>query len=287
MAPRKPFVKAGNAILPAGRRTGMTSRARRDSVCARSSNSGYHMWLPACFVPTARESISTTVVVILFGLGFFAGVAQAQAPAPPPGDAAKAMVGTWEISNAARDRTCPLAFSLDAAGSGYRADLDAGCGTAFPSLKDVGVWAIGSGDSVRLFDSKGALVLDFTEVESQMYEAERRGEGLYFMRTQAAIKAATVSAEQVFGEWTLLQEFEKPLCKLTLSNVAAGSESYQIAVKPGCTAAIAGLGLSTWRLESDELLLVGRGGTWRFSESDAKTWERIPPSTDPMLLMRQ
>ena len=82
------------------------------------------------------------------------------------------MVGTWEISNAARDRTCPLAFSLEAAGNGFKVALDPGCGTAFPQLKDVGAWTIGPSDSVRLFDSKGALVLDFTEVESQMYEAE-------------------------------------------------------------------------------------------------------------------
>ena len=120
-----------------------------------------------------------------------------------------------------------------------------------------------------------------------MYEAERKGEGLFFMRTQAAIKAATVSAEQLFGEWTLLQEFEKPLCKLTLSGTAAGEGTYQHRRQAGLHRGHCGLGLTTWRLESDELLLVGRGGTWRFSESDATTWERIPPSTDPMLLMRQ
>jgi hypothetical protein len=223
--------------------------------------------------------------LIVLGLALFAGIAQAQAPAPS--EAAKAMVGGWEISNAARDRTCPLTFTLDAAGGGFKVELDAGCGAAFPPLKDVGVWGVGPKDSVRLFDSKGALVLDFTEVESQMYEAERKGEGLFFMRTLAAIKAATVSPEQVFGEWMLLQEFEKPLCRLTLSNAAVDNESYRISVKPGCAAAIAGLGLSSWRLEQDELLLIGRGGTWRFSESDSKTWERIPPSTDPLLLMRQ
>jgi hypothetical protein len=154
-------------------------------------------------------------------------------------------------------------------------------------LKDIGIWGIGPKDSVRLFDSKGVLVLDFTEVESQMYEAERRGEGLFFMRTLAAIKAATVSPEQVFGEWTLLQEFEKPLCKLTLSNAAVGGDSYKITVKPGCDASVAGLGLSTWRLDPDGLLLSGSGGSWRFSESDATSWERIPASTDPVVLMRQ
>ena len=119
-----------------------------------------------------------------------------------------------------------------------------------------------------------------------MYEAERKGEGLFFMRTQAAIKAATVSAEQMFGEWTLLQEADKPLCKLTLSNAANGDDTYKLVVKPGCTPPIADLGLATWRLEVNDLLLDGRGGTWRFSESDATIWERIPPSTDPMLMMR-
>lgn len=146
---------------------------------------------------------------------------------------------------------------------------------------------MGPKESVQLLDSKGAVILDFTEVESGMYEAERKGEGLFFMRTQAAIKAATVSPEQLFGDWTLLQEAEKPLCQLTLSNSSNGEDSYKIVVKPGCTAAVAGLGLATWRLEMNDLLLVGRGGTWRFSESDATVWERIPPSTDPMLLMRQ
>jgi hypothetical protein len=107
------------------------------------------------------------------------------------------------------------------------------------------------------------------------------------MRTQAAIKAATVRPEQVFGEWTLLKEFEKPLCKLTLSNASAGGESYKITVKPGCDASVADIELSTWRLDRDGLLLTGRGGSWRFSESDATTWERVPASTDPLVLVRQ
>ena len=40
---------------------------------------------------------------VLLMLGLVAGGANAQDPAPS--DAAKAMVGAWEISNAARDRT--------------------------------------------------------------------------------------------------------------------------------------------------------------------------------------
>ena len=224
-------------------------------------------------------------LIAVVPVGLAAAGARAQAPAPS--DAAKAMVGAWEISNAARDKTCPLTFKLDAGAGGYKLELDPGCGTAFPPLKDVMVWAMGPNDAVRLYDSKGTVILDFMEVESHMYEAERKGEGLYFMRTQEAIKAATVSPEQVFGEWILLKEMEKPLCKLTLSSAPAGGQAYKITVKSGCDASIAGLGLLTWRLDRDGLVLSGPGATWRFSESDATTWERIPPSADPMVLMRQ
>ena len=211
----------------------------------------------------------------------------AGAAAQAPSDAAKDMVGEWEISNAARDKTCPVTFKLEPATGGFKLDLDGVCGTAFPALKDVVVWAMGPNDEVRLLNSKGAVILDFMEVEAHMYEAERKGEGLFFMRTQDAIKAATVTPEQVFGEWILLKEFEKPLCRLTLSNASAGGESYKITVKPGCDPSVADVELSTWRLDSDGLLLTGRGGSWRFSESDATSWERIPASTDPLVLMRQ
>src|SRR6266498_4383937 len=204
------------------------------------------------------------LAVVAVALCVVGAAAQAQVPS----DAAKEMAGAWEISNAARDKTCPVTFKLEPGSGGFKLELDDACGTAFPSLKDLVVWTMGPNDTVRLLNSKGVVILDFMEVESHMYEAERKGEGLFFMRTQAAIKGATVTPEQVFGEWTLLKEFEKPLCNLTLSNASAGGESYKITVKPGCDASIAGLGLTTWRLNQAELVLSGRGGTWRFSESD-------------------
>jgi hypothetical protein len=62
-----------------------------------------------------------------------------------------------------------------------------------------------------------------------------------------------------------------------LSNASAGGENYRVTVKPGCAPAITGFGLTSWRLDSKELLLTGRGGTWRFSESGANIGERVPP----------
>ena len=234
-----------------------------------SSRVALPVWLPA--------------VVVTFALCSPRALAQA----PAPSEVAQAMVGAWEISNAARDKTCPVIFSLDVGERGFKLEPDAGCGTAFPSLKDIAAWAVGPKDAIRLLDSKGAVLLDFSEVESRMFEAERKGEGLFFMRTQDAVRAATVSPDQLFGDWTLLKEFEKPLCRITLSNASAGGESYKLVLKAGCDASITGFAPSTWRLQENELLLSGRAGTWRFAESDATTWERIPPSTDPLLMMKQ
>src|SRR5258708_800231 len=255
---------------PPARGRGMTRRARRDSVCPTAIRFG--------FPPMPARACLAVIALALSAVG-------AGAQAPAPSDAAKEMVGAWEISNAARDKTCPVTFKLDPGAGGFKLELDEACGTAFPSLKDVGVWTMGPNDEVRLLNSKGAVVLDFMEVESHMYEAERKGEGLFFMRTQAAIKAATVSPQQVFGEWTLFKEFEKPLCSLTLSSAAAGGGNYKNTVKPGCDTSVPHIRLFTWRVHSGGLLLSGRSLSLRFSASDATTVELIPATSAPPALL--
>jgi hypothetical protein len=226
-----------------------------------------------------------TGLLTLLALTMTASLAQGQ-PAPSVNEAAKAMVGAWELSNSDRDRRCLLTFSVDPAPGGFKLEFDPACGTALPPLKDVVVWGLGQNDILRLLDARGGAVYEFTEVESGLFEGERRGEGLFFLQTQAALKPDTRTAEEMFGDWRFLRELNKPLCTLTLSKDAGGAETYKLLVKPGCEATIAGLGFSTWRLDRDQLVLAGRGTTWRFTESDANTWERIPLSTDPLLLMR-
>jgi hypothetical protein len=201
-------------------------------------------------------------------------------------EAAQNMVGGWELSNADRDRRCALAFSVESAPGGYRIEVDATCATAFPTLSDVVAWGFGPKDMLRLIDGKGAAVLEFTEVENGMFESERGAEGLLFLQTQASLKVETRTTEQIVGDWSLLREADKPLCRLTLSDTASG-EAFRVVVKPGCDKTIAAFNLSTWRLDRDLLILTGRNGSWRFSESDATVWERVPLSTDPLLLVRQ
>ncbi len=222
-------------------------------------------------------------LLALLVLAVSAGAAHAQ---PAPDGDPKSMAGAWEISNAARDRKCAVTFSSDVAPGGHKLQLDESCAAVFPTIADAAIWAIGPNQALRVLDGKGGALLEFTEVESGMYEAERKGEGLYFLQSQAALVPAR-TAEQMFGDWAMLRESGKPLCVVTLSRDAAEGEAYKVIVKPGCTPTIAGRGLATWRLEGSGLMLSGRAGTWRFEEGDSVTWQRIPLSTDPLYLVRQ
>jgi len=210
--------------------------------------------------------------------------ASAQSP-PPASDAAKDLAGAWEISNADRDRRCAVTFSIDPAPGGFKIELGPECATAFPALKDVVAWALGQKDVLRLIDPRNVAVIEFSEVESGLYEGERTGEGLYFLQTQAAVKVETRTPEQLFGDWNILREMDQPLCALTLSDAREG-DGYKVLVKPGCDPSIASFGLTTWQLDRGQLVLTGRNGSWRFAESDATIWERVPLSTDPLLLMK-
>jgi hypothetical protein len=203
-------------------------------------------------------------------------------------EAAQNMVGMWDISDVDRERRCALAFSLDPAQRGFKIEFDPGCQAVFPSFGAVVGWDFGPKDELRFLDDKGGAVLAFTEVESGLFESERGALGLLFLQTQAALKAETRSVEQIVGDWSLLREADKPLCRLMLSDTAAeAADSFRVVMKPPCDKAIIAFGPTTWRLDRDQLVLSGRGGTWRFAESDATVWERVPLSVDPLLLVRQ
>ena len=55
-----------------------------------------------------------------------------------------------------------------------------------PELKDVTGWTIGGHDLVKLLDCKCRSVFEFSEVESGMFDAQRPGEGIFFMQNAAA-----------------------------------------------------------------------------------------------------
>src|ERR1041384_8750132 len=85
--------------------------------------------------------------------------ALAQAPAPPaPSDAARALVGAWELSNPDRDRRCTLTFRLDPVPQGRAVTLGPTCAAAFPDIRPTAAWTMGNDDALTLVDGKGAVV---------------------------------------------------------------------------------------------------------------------------------
>ena len=76
------------------------------------------------------------ILGVVMALGLLAGLATAQAQT----DAAKAMVGTWELSNADRDRTCTVNFKLGPSSASYPIELDKKCQDVFPAIRGIAAW---------------------------------------------------------------------------------------------------------------------------------------------------
>ncbi len=207
--------------------------------------------------------------------------------APTSSEAARAVIGAWEISNADRDRICAVVFKAEPVPGGLKIEFDRACAAVFPVTRDVVAWTVGANEAVRLLDSRGRMLLEFTEVESGMYEGERPGEGLYFLQNAGA-GPNWRTAEQMFGDWGLVRGNSRPICTLTLSNAAAGQDSYVLRLKPNCDAVVTRFAPTTWRMDRGELVVSSaRGQTWRFEEGDEVTWKRVPETADGLALVKQ
>ncbi|HVY57834.1 MAG TPA: AprI/Inh family metalloprotease inhibitor [Xanthobacteraceae bacterium] len=232
-----------------------------------------------------------TARAFLLGIACLGAAALSGAPAraqsPSSEEAVRSVLGTWEISNADRDKTCTVTFKNENGAGGLKLDLDKPCSGNFPQMKEVVAWSIGTNDVVRLVDRHGKPVLEFSEVESGMYEAERPGEGLFFMQSPAAAGPPEATAEQMTGTWTFARNAGKPICTLTLTNSPA-RDGLALTLAPGCDGTISQFAPSAWEMDRGELVLKSpRGQTWRFEQTDATTWQRVPESIDPLLLTKK
>ena len=210
-------------------------------------------------------------------------------PQPPNGlsDAANALVGTWEFSNADHNKICHFYFRTDAVTGGYRLDVDKNCPNLFPSTKDMAGWAIDNYGSLRLIDARGNSVVELTEVENGMYDGFTPEEGRYILQSAAA--APMLSADDLAGDWAVARGTGKPVCVLTLAKSPAGSDALVLKIKPGCgDAVVTRFNPVAWRVDEGELVLLSqRGESWQFEQNDANSWQRVPESSDPVLLVRQ
>jgi hypothetical protein len=237
-------------------------------------------------------SVLTRPLVVAAGLAAAAAAPAAAQQAPiTSNETFKTMIGKWEISNADRDRTCQLTFKADPSGTLFKLEADKACATQMPEFKDIVGWTIGGLDLVKLMDGKGKALFEFSEVENGMFEAQRPGEGIFFMQNAGTTTAAAkVSLDQMAGDWSVVRGSGKTVCVITLSKTAAGEDSFGLTVKPGCQNFVTGFNPAAWYLDRGELVLKSSraGRYWRFeANNDAKTWQRVPEGHEPVNLVRQ
>ena len=138
----------------------------------------------------------------------------------------KDMVGQWELSTTERSKTCVVTLKGDSAPQGLKLELEPGCAAALPFTKDIAAWNIKGLDIVRLQDAAGQPVIDFTEVESGIFEGMRTGEGIYILQNLVAARSLAKSMDQMIGDWAMVRGNGQPICGLTLTNTEATPDNF-------------------------------------------------------------
>ncbi|MFC0240335.1 AprI/Inh family metalloprotease inhibitor [Rhodopseudomonas telluris] len=222
---------------------------------------------------------------VALGLLLAAGSAQAQDASTLKKD----MIGQWELSTTERSKTCVVTLKPDPAPQGMKLELEPSCATALPFTKDIAAWTVKGLDIVRLENAAGDAVIDFTEVESGIFEGLRANEGVYILQNLVAARSLAKSMDQMIGDWSMVRGNGRPICGLTLTNNEASTpDNFEAYLKPRCEQPVAAFAPTMWRLERGALLLIAPSGeTWRFEADDNAQWRKSPDSADPLIMLRQ
>jgi hypothetical protein len=205
-----------------------------------------------------------------------------------PSSLKKDMIGQWELSTTDRSKTCVVTLKANPSAQGLKLELEPSCAKALPFTKEITGWNIKGLDIVRLQDATGEAVIDFTEVETGIFEGVRTNEGVYILQNLAAARSLAKSMDQMIGDWAMVRGNGTTVCGLTLTNNDAGNDNFQVFLKPKCDPAIASFAPTQWRLEHGQILLMSdRGETWHFEADDNAQWRLVPDSADPLIMLRQ
>jgi Protease inhibitor Inh len=200
----------------------------------------------------------------------------------------KAMIGQWELATTDRSKTCVVTLKGDATAQGLKLELEPGCPTALPFAKAITAWNVKGLDIVRLQDASGEAVIDFTEVETGIFEGVRQGEGVYILQNLAAARSLAKSMDQMIGDWAMVRGDGNAICGLVLTNNDAGNDNFQVFVKPKCDAKVATFAPTQWRLDHGQMILMSDSGeAWRFEADDNAQWRLVPDSANPLIMLRQ
>ena len=230
---------------------------------------------------------STMVRATLLAAILVAAPALAQAPQPALGDSAKGLIGSWEFSNADRDKICTATFADKKTPAGLAVTFSKDCDKLFPVVANVAGWVFPDNDLLRLVDTDGRTLIEFSEVEDGVYEAPTPGLGVLFLQNAASAAGTPAKLpDQMAGDWSM-KRGDTVICTATLSMTPV-ADGFSVAFKPGCDPAIVRVNFTHWRLDRGILLFsIARGAPWRFEEIENDVWRRVPETANEITLTRQ
>ena len=151
----------------------------------------------------------------------------------------KDMIGQWELSTTERSKTCVVTLKGDPRRKVSSSSLSRLARRRCRSPRIFRPGASRVCDIVRLQNAAGQPVIDFTEVESGIFEGRRKGEGIYILQNLAAARSLTKSMDQMIGDWAFVRGNGQAICGVTLTNTEVPPDNFQAFLKPKCDPAIA------------------------------------------------
>lgn len=201
-------------------------------------------------------------------------------------------LGAWELSNPAGDRKCEVAFRPERTGPGFAIAFHPDCAGLFPAVGVVAAWSVAPSGAIRWLDRAGAAQFEFDETELGIFESLRPGDPtVYFLTNLTLAGQQPPAADEVAGLWTLGQPAGRGLCTLDLKaelapDAGALEQRFALTVAEGCERSIAALGLTSWRLDREILVLAGRAGALSFRREADGRWKKTPQDNRPLVLGR-
>ena len=125
----------------------------------------------------------------------------------------------------------------------------------FPFIREIVGWRLNRQRLPSAARRQGNSVLEFSEVESGIFEAPRPGEGILFIQNAGGARpgAEDRRADRPASGRSCAAP-ASAICALTLSNTAAGEE-FVVRVQPPCDPVVTRFAPATWQMDRGEIVL--------------------------------
>jgi hypothetical protein len=226
-------------------------------------------------------------LIIALSLAAGAGGAIAQ-----DNSAARTLASNYRLADAVGERKCAITLEARSSGPGFALAFDrAVCAVIFSHLTDVVAWQPAPAGGINFVNAKGVTITEFTEGVGGVYEGIRENDGVYFLTNLRIADTSETQIKDVVGAWNFSRPGGDTICRITLTNEAAGDNHFAVRLAAGCDSAITAFAPATWQLSNGDVVLYSKSGELiRLGKNEEGVWARVPDQKQsrprPLLMMR-